>query len=249
MVLRIIAGIDVKPPFLVKGVHLEGLKKFGLPDEFARKYYQDGIDEISYQDVVATLFARSGIYDLVEKTASEVFIPITAGGGIDSLQAAQKMLHSGADKISINTAAILKPNLLLEISEKFGLQSVVLRVEARRKGNDWFCMTNSGRENTDVKVLDWISKAGDMGIGELHVLSIDKEGTLSGPDIELFNEVRRNTDLPLIVSGGVVSNQDVLECSLLGVDGVVLNSALLMNKINILELKAYLKHENVMVRE
>jgi cyclase len=201
--LRLIARLDVKSPNLIKGVHLEGLRKLGDPSEFAQRYYADGIDEIVYIDSVASLYERNTIVDLVRHTAEDVFIPITAGGGVRTIAAAQTLLRAGADKIAINTAATRNPELIRELAERFGSQCVVLSIEAKQQGDRWEAYCDNGRERTGLDVLEWSRRGEALGAGEILLTSVDREGTRDGYDIELTRAVADAVGIPVIASGGM----------------------------------------------
>ncbi|MBL4784151.1 MAG: imidazole glycerol phosphate synthase subunit HisF [Cohaesibacteraceae bacterium] len=201
--LRIIARLDVKPPNLIKGVQLEGFRKLGDPNDFALKYYNQGIDELIYMDCVASLYGRNSLADVVRHTADNVFIPVTVGGGIRTADDVAHMLDSGADKIAINTAAILNPVLIDDISRKFGSQCIVLSIEAKFTGNSWEALHDNGREKTGRDVIDWVREATDRGAGEILLTSVDCEGTAKGFDIDLVAAVSDVVQVPVIASGGM----------------------------------------------
>lgn len=200
---RVIARLDIKAPNLIKGIHLEGLRVMGSPEAFAFDYYQQGADELIYLDIVASLYGRSGIFDLVKSTVQNVFIPLTAGGGIRTLHDVEKMLHSGADKVAVNTAAIKNPAFITDVAKQFGSQCFVLSVEAKRKSlTSWEAYTDNGREHTEYDVVDWCRQAQDLGAGEILLTSIDQEGTRKGLDIALIKAVTSVVSIPVIASGG-----------------------------------------------
>ena len=202
--VRLIARLDVKGQNLIKGVHLEGLRKLGDPQTFAKRYYEAGIDELIYMDVVASLYGRNNLTDVVRHTAENVFIPITAGGGIRSVEDARTMLRSGADKIAINTAATGNPDLIDALAASFGAQCVVLSVEAiRQSDGHWEAHTDNGREKTGRDVVEWVQEAVSRGVGEILLTSVDREGTQSGCDIDLARAITDAVDVPVILSGGV----------------------------------------------
>ncbi len=208
--LRLIARLDVKAPHLIKGVHLEGLRKVGDPQLFARRYYEQGIDEIIYIDAVASLYERNTIVDLVTDTAENVFIPITAGGGVRSIEDARTLLRAGADKVVINTAAIHCPKLVTELAKEFGSQCVVLSVQAKRQINHWEAYCDQGREHTGRDAIEWARQGQDLGAGEVLVTSIDREGTCAGFDIPLCRAITEAVDIPVIVSGGMGRPEDLI---------------------------------------
>jgi cyclase len=208
---RVITRLDVKGPNVVKGIHLEGLRVVGTPGALAKIYYEDGTDEILFMDVVASLYGRNNILSVVEEAASEIFVPLTVGGGMRSVEDITAALRAGADKVAINTAAIANPEFIRDASRAFGSQCIVLSVEAKRRGpGKWEALTDNGRESTGVDVLEWIDKAVEMGVGEILITSIDQEGTRKGFDLDLIAEVHKRTDVPVIACGGAGSAEDVI---------------------------------------
>ncbi|MCX5811389.1 MAG: imidazole glycerol phosphate synthase cyclase subunit [Proteobacteria bacterium] len=209
--MRLIARLDVKGPNLVKGIQLEGLRKMGNPNKFAKKYYDDGIDEIIYMDIVASLYERNNIKEIVRRTSEDVFIPITVGGGIRSVEDAKEILRAGADKVAINTAAIKNPQLICEVSQRFGSQCMVLSIEAKKNGNkQWEAYYDYGREKTGIDVIEWAQQGYDLGAGEILLTSIDMEGGAKGFDLELVRTISDMLPIPVIASGGM-GNIDDLE--------------------------------------
>ncbi len=210
--IRIIPRLDIKGPNLIKGVHLEGLRVLGPPTLFAQKYFADGADELIYVDSVASLYERNNILDIVKKTAQEIFIPFTVGGGIRTIEDARSALLSGADKLAINTAAIKNPSLITEIATHFGTQCVVLSIEAKQiASNQWECYIDNGREKTGIDVIEWVKKAQDLGAGEILLTSVDKEGTKKGFDIALVHAVMQIAKIPVIASGGMGKLADMTD--------------------------------------
>ena len=198
---RVIARLDIKGSRLIKGIRLEGLRVIGDPEQAAITYYQNGADELLYLDAVASLYGRNSLNELLRNTRGKVFVPVTAGGGIRSVEDAAELLAAGADKVAINTAALNNPELITELSEAFGSQCVVLSVQARRKGpNSWEAMAECGREKTGWDVLKWIKKAESLGCGEILLTSVDQDGTMSGPDSELINNVSSLTSVPFTLA-------------------------------------------------
>ncbi len=210
--VRLIARLDVKGPNLVKGVQLEGLRKLGDPNEFARRYYDEGIDEILYIDIVASLYERNSLLDIVERTTADVFIPITVGGGIRSIEDVRKALRAGADKIAINTAAIRRPELIREVAQTFGSQCLVLSIQAKRSGpGAWEAYVDNGREHTGKDVVAWARQACELGAGEILLMSVDQEGTARGFDIELVRQVSEAVSIPVIAGGGMGGVADLVQ--------------------------------------
>jgi cyclase len=224
--VRVIARLDIKGPDLVKGIHLEGLRVLGRPERFARHYYEEGADELIYMDVVASLYGRNSLFDLVSRTASEVFVPLTVGGGLRTLEDIRTMLRAGADKVAINTAAIRRPEFIREAAQAFGSSTIVVSIEAIQRGEGaWEAYTDNGRERTGVDAVAWAREPVALGAGEILLTSIDREGTGKGFDLELTRTVADAVDVPVIASGGAGRAEDVLEVVLAGhADAVALAS-------------------------
>ena len=246
---RIIARLDIKGPNLIKGVNFEGLRVIGSPIEYAEKYYLQGIDELIYIDTVATLYGRNNLLELVKKVGEKVFIPITVGGGIRTVDDARHFLNAGADKVGINTAAVNNPKILEEIASRFGNQCVVLIIDAKKiRENYWEVFTENGREKTGKNVIDWAKEANRLGIGEVLLTSIDKDGTLNGPDIELVNNIKKVIDVPLIVSGGIGKISDIENLFTKTKNyNFALGTALHKEIIKIEEIKKFLKLKNFQI--
>lgn len=223
---RVIARLDIKGPNLVKGIHLEGLRVLGDPSYYARKYYEDGVDELFYQDTVASLYDRNGLFDLITKVAKETFIPLTVSGGLRSLEDVKKALRSGADKVCINTAAINRPELIREIALEYGSSTVIVAIEAIKQDNgEYLAFTDNGREYTGINVVDWANKVNDLGAGEILVTSIDNEGTGKGFDIDLIKSIERVTTVPIIAHGGAGKLEHIFDAfSLANSDAVAVSS-------------------------
>lgn len=237
--IRLIARLDVKGPNLVKGIQLEGLRKLGDPNEFATAYYRQGIDEILYIDIVASLYERNSLVDIVRKTSGDVFIPITVGGGIRSTDDVRDILRAGADKVAVNTAAIKRPELISEISQKFGSQCMVLSIQAKRTGtNSWEAYYDNGREKTGLDVVEWARKGYELGAGEILLTSVDQEGTAKGFDIGLVRAVATAVPIPVIAGGGMGSVDDLIQVVKDGqADAVALAHLLHYGKMTISEIK------------
>lgn len=207
--IRIIPRLDIKGPNLIKGIRLEGLRVIGDPHDYALRYYEAGADELVYMDIVASLYGRNNLSDIISRAANQVFIPITVGGGIRSVDDAKHILRSGADKVAINTAAIAKPELITEVARHFGSQAMVLSIEAKAVGDGkWEVYTDNGRERTGRDVLSWAVEAVSRGAGEILLTSVDREGTRKGFEIELIRKVRDAVSVPVIASGGMGELQD-----------------------------------------
>jgi cyclase len=238
--VRLIARLDVKGPNLVKGIHLEGLRKLGDPNAFAKRYYEAGIDEILYIDIVASLYNRNSLLDIVKRTTADVFIPITVGGGIRSVDDVAEALRAGADKVAINTAAVKRPELIREIAQRFGSQCMVLSVEAKRRpgGSGWEVYYDNGREHAGIEVVDWVRRGCELGAGEVLLTSVDREGTAKGFDVELVHQVAAAVPLPVIAGGGMGSVDHLQSVVESGADAVAMAHVLHYNKLSVEEVRA-----------
>jgi len=211
-VVRVIPRLDIKGPNLVKGVHLEGLRVLGKPERFARHYYEAGADELLYMDVVASLYGRNSLLDIVEQTAREIFIPLTVGGGLRSLDDIRTVLRAGADKVALNTAAVRSPELVREAARKFGSSTIVVSIEViRRPDGSYEAYTDNGRERTGIDAFEWALRAAELGAGELLVTSIDREGTGRGFDVALTRRISEAVSIPVIACGGAGLLQHIHE--------------------------------------
>ena len=208
--IRLIARLDVKGPNLIKGIHLEGLRVIGSPNVHALRYYEQGADELIYMDCVASLYGRNSLGDIVRSAAQDVFVPITVGGGIRSVDDATYILRSGADKVAVNTAAVANPQLISDTARQFGSQCMVLSIEAKHIGPDrWEVYTNNGREKTGVDVIDWVKRGVALGAGEVLLTSVDREGTRKGFDVAMLKAVTQEVGVPVIASGGMGKPEDL----------------------------------------
>ncbi len=247
--VRLIARLDVKGPNLIKGVHLEGLRVLGDPQEFAHRYYDQGADELIYIDLVASLYGRSKLTEIVRKTAYDVFVPLTVGGGIRSVDDVRELLMAGADKVAINTAGVQRPDLLNEVATKFGSQCLVLSVEAKHQtGDHWEVYTDCGRERSGRDVVDWVKEAVDRGIGEILLTSIDNEGTGKGYDLDLIARVAEVAPVPLIVSGGFSKTSHIVDAVSNGADACAVADALHYNKMELGEIRSEMLAANIPTR-
>jgi len=231
--IRIIPRLDIKGPNLVKGVHLEGLRVVGRPERFARLYYEEGADELFYMDVVASLYQRNSLLDMVSKTAGEIFIPLTVGGGLRSLDDIRAALVAGADRVALNTAAINRPELVREAARRFGSSAVSISIEAIRKRDGTYeAYTDNGRQPTGVDAVEWAVRAAELGAGEILVTSIDREGTGEGFDIELTRRIAETVPIPVVACGGAGTVAHVAEVISAGsADAVCLASMLHYNVV------------------
>jgi len=243
--VRIIPRLDIKGPNLVKGIHLEGLRVLGKPERFARHYYEQGADELLYMDVVASLYGRNSLLDIVARTSKEVFIPLTVGGGLRTLDDIKEALRAGADKVSLNTAAIGNPELVREASRRFGSSTIVVSIEAIKKPDGSYeAYTDNGRERTGVNAFQWAVQAAELGAGEILITSIDREGTGKGFDLELTRRIAESVPIPVIACGGAGAVSHVLGVVQRGrADAVCLASILHYNFIRQYEIKDELYSE------
>ena len=208
---RIIPRLDIKGPNLVKGIHLEGLRVLGKPEEFAKFYYENGADELLLQDVVASLFERNSLDNIISKIAQEIFIPLTVGGGLRTIEDIQRVLRYGADKVAINTAAIKNPNFIKEAANKFGSSTIVVSIEAIKENDGrYLAYVDNGRDFTGVDVFEWSKKVEEFGAGEIILTSVDKDGTGEGFDSELIKTVVDSVSIPVIAHGGAGKKEDVV---------------------------------------
>ena len=215
--VRIIPRLDIKGPNLVKGIHFEGLRVLGNPNDYAREYYSLLADELMYVDVVASLYERNSLSNIISETAKEIFIPLTVGGGLRSVEDIVNVLKAGADKVSLNTAAIKNPQLIRETSLSFGSSTIVVSIEAiKQKDGSYLAYTDNGREYTGVNVLEWAQKVDELGAGEIIISSVDKEGTAEGFDVNLTRIISEAVSVPVIAHGGAGSLQDIIDVIKIG---------------------------------
>jgi cyclase len=212
MKIRFIPRLDIKGPNLIKGIHLEGLRVIGDPQAFSRRYYEQGADELLYVDVVASLYGRNSLHEIVKLTARDVFVPLTVTGGIRSTDDVREILRAGADKVGINTAATKRPELIHEVARKFGSQCMVLSIEAKRVApGRWEAYADNGREPTGLDVVEWARRGVELGAGEILLTSVDREGTREGFDCELVAAVSSVVSVPVIASGGMGKAGDAVQ--------------------------------------
>lgn len=249
--IRIIGRLDIKGPNLIKGVHLEGLRVIGSPAEHARRYYEQGVDELIYMDCVASLYGRNHLGDIVRSAAENIFVPMTVGGGIRSIDDATQILRAGADKVAVNTAAVAGPELITHIARRFGSQCMVLSIEAKQIGPQrWEVYTDNGRERTGLDVVDWVKRGVAMGAGEILLTSVDREGTRKGFDIDLVRAVSAEVAVPVIASGGMGSAEDLVEVVLRGgADAVAMADILHHRRAAIADIRAAARAAGLSVRD
>ncbi len=246
---RIIPCLDVKNGRVVKGINFVDLKDAGDPVEQAKIYSDGGADEICFLDITASNENRDIIYDVVKKTSKKCFVPLTVGGGVRTIDDISKLLNCGADKVSINTAAVQNPNVVKTSSKKFGSQCIVVAIDAKKVGNKWEIFTHGGRNKTDINALDHAKQMEDYGAGELLVTSMDKDGTQTGFDIDLTSKISSIVNIPIIASGGVGNLQHLADGIKLGKASAVLAASIFhYGKFSIKEAKEYLSKQNIPIR-
>ncbi|MDQ7085357.1 MAG: imidazole glycerol phosphate synthase cyclase subunit [Sulfurovum sp.] len=249
MKTRIIVKLDVKPPYVVKPVHFEGLRKIGSPSELAKKYYEQGADEVMYIDIVSSLYQRDIIFEEIEKTANELFIPFGVGGAVRTIEDFSKLFHIGADKVAINTFAIQEdPTLINKAAKIFGSQAVVINIEAKKWSNHWECYTDCGRIQSGKDVLEWAKEVEKRGAGEILLQSVDKDGRNQGFDLELCKQVVELVKIPVVVASGAGSLHDIKEViEYAKPSGVAIASLLHYNHLTISDIKKYLRENDIEV--
>ena len=238
--IRLIARLDVKDTNLVKGIQLEGLRKLGDPNQFAKEYYEQGIDELLYIDIVASLYNRNNLSDIVRKTVDDVYIPVCVGGGLRSVEDVRHILAMGADKVAINTAAIKRPELITEVAEAFGSQCMVLSIQAKRSRTwpgKWEAYYDNGRAHSGYDVVEWAKRGEALGAGEILLMSVDNEGLQRGMDLELIEAVTKAVNIPVICGGGVGCGDDIVDGANAGADAVACAAVLHYKKETVAELK------------
>lgn len=237
--LRLVARLDIKGPNLIKTVQLEGLRVVGDPQVYARRYYEAGIDELIYMDIVASLYGRNNLKEIVSYTAENIFVPLVVGGGLRSVEDVRELLLAGADKVAVNTAAIARPELISEIADRFGSQCVVLSIEAKSIGDGkWECFTDNGRERSGVDVVEWAQRGQELGAGEVFITSVDREGTRNGFETDLYAAVGQHLNVPLIACGGMGSTDDMIDLAQNGdVDAIAMADILHFDRATVAEVR------------
>ena len=247
--IRIIPCLDVKDDRVVKGINFVDLIDAGDPVEQADYYSSNGADEICFLDIGASLEKRKTMINIVARTAEKIFIPLTVGGGINSVEDIRNLLKAGADKVSINTAAILNEKLITEASQKFGSQCIVAAVDAKKQNGNWTVFSHGGTKNTGINAIEWMQKLQKLGAGEILLTSMDKDGTKSGFDLDLLNITTKTLNIPVIASGGAGSLQDFKDGVVIGGASALLAASVFhFNEFSISDVKEYLKNENIEVR-
>lgn len=248
--IRIIARIDVKNEYVIKGIHLEGLRKVGDPNLLAKKYYEDGIDEIVFMDAVAAYYDRNSLSHIIDKACEEVFVPITVGGGLRTIDDIKQALKAGADKVAINTKAIQNPEFITQASQIFGSQCIVASIVAKKiSKNKWEAYIDNGREPTGLDVVEWAKKLEDLGAGEIMLTSLDMEGTKKGFDIDLYQAVQNVVSIPMIASGGMGKSEDAIRLLRNSkIDAIATASVIHYNLDSVQNIKKSLIQNDIKVR-
>ena len=248
--IRLIPRLDIKKEWLIKGIQMEGWRKVGSPIEFAKKYAEEGADELLLLDVVASLYERNSLHNIVEQIARDVFIPMTIGGGVRSLENVHDLMACGADKIAINTAATKEHSIISKLADRFGSQAVVVNIEAKKYENSWLAMTDNGRNHTGLDVINWAIEAQQRGAGELIITSIDNDGTSKGLDIDLIKGVCEAVSIPVIATGGLGSLEHFRTVqNEADISGLGIASALHWERLTLENLRGSLRELNCYVRE
>lgn len=237
---RLIARLDLKGPDVIKGIQLEGFRKIGSPKVLAEEYSSQGADEIILVDVVASLYDRKSTYSLIQQIVNSIRVPLTVTGGVQTLSDAKALFDSGADRVGLNSHAIRNPKLISEIANIYGSQGVVCSIEAKRlepSKSEWECLTESGRQRSNVNFLEWLGRLESLGAGEILLTSVDRDGTRSGVDIDLSKVAREVSNLPIIYSGGISSPSDAIEIANCGLNGACIGASLHYGFLNLLTLK------------
>ena len=245
---RIIPCLDVKNGRVVKGINFVDLKDAGDPVEQAKIYSDSGADEICFLDITASNENRDTIYEVVKKTSKKCFVPLTVGGGVRNIEDINKLLNCGADKVSINTAAVQNPEVVIESSKKFGSQCIVVAIDAKKNGDMWEIFTHGGRNKTGINALEYAKKMEKNGAGELLVTSMDKDGTQTGYDIELMKNISSSVNIPVIASGGVGTLDHMVDGIKSGANAVLAASIFHYGTFSIEQAKQYLASKNIPVR-
>ena len=246
--VRVVPCLDVDGGRVVKGVNFLGLRDAGDPVELARRYDEQGADELVFLDITASSQERETMVEVVARTAEEVFIPLTVGGGVRSLEDARRLLRAGADKVAVNSAALARPELVTELAATFGAQCVVVAIDARRASAGFEVFSHGGRRATGIEAIGWAERAARAGAGELLVTSVDRDGTESGYDLELTGAIAAGVDVPVVASGGVGSLEHLAEGARAGADALLAASIFHYGRFSVAEAKQYLLAAGIAVR-
>ena len=248
--LRLIPKLEVKNSNLIKGLQYEGLRKIGNPVEYANRYYEEGADQINIIDIVSSLYSRDNLYEIIDKITENIFIPICVGGGIQSIEHIVKLLNCGADRVIINSAALRNSEFLKEVANIFGNQFISVSIEAKKINNEYFCMMDHGRENSNIKVAEWIKHLTKNNVGEIIINSVDNDGMECGYDFSLFDQMSEDTKCPIVISGGAGNISHFLEAAKLKlISGLCASTIFHFNKLKVVDLKQGLKKNKIEIVE
>jgi len=248
--IRLISRLEVKGPNVVKGIRMEGLRVVGRPEDLMFKYYQSGVDEIIFNDIVASLYGRNNLTNLVKKASEKIFIPITVGGGVRSLDDFHRLLRAGADKVSFNTHAVKMPQLITEAAKVFGRQCVIVEIQAKKMPDgSWEPYIDNGRERTKLDVVEWAIRVEELGAGEILLTSVDRDGTTYGLDLDLIRAITEVVSIPVIATGGTSSAADIVSAvTQSNANAVAVSHLLHFNKTTVSALKEELQAAGIRVR-
>tara|TARA_B110000971_G_C20032810_1_gene512330 strand:+ start:2741 stop:3505 length:765 start_codon:yes stop_codon:yes gene_type:complete len=249
--IRIIPKLEIKNNNIIKGIEFEGLRVVGNPYELSKKYYDDGADQIIVTDVVASLYSRSNLFDTIDKLTNNIFIPITAGGGVRSIEDITNLLKVGADRVSVNSFLFEDSDILSKISNIFGAQFLTVMIEVKKIDNDYYCMKNHGRDNTGITINKWLDFLSTKNIGELAIYSVDNDGTNKGFNHDLIKIIKKKKiQFPLIYGGGLSDPHNIhILINEINLTGISIGSSLHFNLLKIKKLKSYLKDFNININE
>ncbi|MEX0722081.1 MAG: imidazole glycerol phosphate synthase subunit HisF [Balneolaceae bacterium] len=246
---RIIPCLDIKNGRTVKGVNFEGLRDAGDPVELAKRYSEEGADELVFLDITATIEKRKTLVDLVERVAAEINIPFTVGGGIKSVEEIEELLKAGADKVSLNSSIVKNPDLINQASAAFGAQAIVAAIDAKKNGRSWNVYVKGGREDTEMDAIEWMKEVQERGAGEILLTSMDRDGTKTGFDLEILKKIKKKIYIPVIASGGAGTIQHCIDAVIQGeADAVLAASIFHFQEIEISDLKSEMQQEGIPVR-
>lgn len=245
---KVIACLDIKDGRVVKGVNFVGLKDAGDPIEIAKKYSDEGVDELVFLDICATTKGQKLKTELIKKVINSISIPLTVGGGIKNIEDIEALIKAGVSKVSIGSAAIKNPSLIQEASKKFGKEKIVAAIDAKKDGNSWEVYFGAGKEDSGLNLLEWVKEVETLGAGEILLTSMDKDGVKDGYDLKMLKAVSKEVDIPIVASGGAGEMEHFKDAFLNGAEAALAASVFHFQKIKIKELKSYLKNEGFLVK-
>ena len=249
--IRIIPKIEIKNENCIKGIQYEGLRIIGKPKDICKKYFNEGADQLIVMDIVASLYSRDNLFKTVDDLSEEIFIPITAGGGIKKIEDIKNLLLAGADRVCINTELLENPNFISEVSSIFGNQFLSVNIDVKKIDNEYFCMKNHGRDSSGIKLSEWLAFLKKKSVAEILIYSVDNDGLCVGPDLELLDHLNQiKLNMPCIYGGGLLEKDDILKIlKNYNLSGISISTSLHFNKINIKTIKNYLKENKININE